>query len=60
MHVNKILSLEFILMLLTVFSKGIYINILLFLLFLLTAVILDIRPDPILQIWDPGVCLCFM
>ena len=27
MHVNKILSLEFILMLLTIFSKGMYIYI---------------------------------
>ena len=34
--------------------------ILLFLLFLVTAAILDIQPDTILQCWDPGVRSCFM
>ena len=32
--------------------------ILLFLLFLVTAAILDIRPDPILQLWDPVALSC--
>ena len=34
--------------------------ILLFLLFLVTAAILDFQPDPILQFWDPGVRSCSM